>query len=372
MSEIIFQPGQIGTRQAPNRLVAQAMEINSATAGGGVSPLVLDRYQQLSRGQWGIVFSEAISITRDHLARSRCLVLNRDNLDGFKKLVEVFKKNDPEALFIFQITHSGRQSVSFSKKVKVYADDVREIPQLTENELDIIREQFLESAQLAHEAGADGIDLKSCHGYLGSELLRPLNSRADRYGGSPENRAFLATSVIRDIVNAYPNFIVGSRISAYEGIRGGCGTAGPDEIIEDFSDLQAVLSHFIKAGATFLNISAGIPAVTPKITRPMKKESFYRFNHYRYAKIFKSFFPKTAIIGSVYTAPDLEGVSAAIENVTKEYVDFVGFGRQNLADPLFAGKMRSAPEKIDFCTFCNKCSALLKKDQNVCCETYNQ
>jgi 2,4-dienoyl-CoA reductase-like NADH-dependent reductase (Old Yellow Enzyme family) len=367
MNDRLFQPFSFGDKKAPNRLVAQAMEINSASDRGAAGRRVIERYEKLARGRWGIVFSEAVSITRDHLARDKCLILSPDTLDSFKRLVDAVKAIDPDTLFLFQLTHSGRQSGDFSKKVKVYEDDETGIPVLTTQALDHTQALFIEAAALARDAGADGVDIKSCHGYLGGELLRPLNRRNDRYGGSAENRAFLASSVIRSVSSAFPGFITGSRISLFEGIRGGCGTGGPDEVIENLTDMQAVLTHFVNAGAAYLNVSGGIPPKTPDITRPTKKGQFYRFHQFRYAQQVKQFFPGTAVIGSAYTTGDLDAIRYAEENLEKGNTDFAGFGRQNLADPLFPEKLKKGRVPIDFCELCGGCSGLLRKNKNVYC-----
>ncbi len=361
---------QLADRSVPNRLVAQAMEVNSASPGGAVNQSVLNRYKELAEGKWGIVFLEATSITHDHLARSKGLVLNRKTLDGFKRLVETFKKANDSSLFLFQLTHSGRQSGPFSSKVKAYEDEHSDIPVLSESDLDRIREQFIEAVALSKEAGADGVDVKACHGYLGCELLRPLNQREDKYGGSAKNRAWLIASVIKEAVRQYPGLIVGSRISTYEGIRGGCGTSGPDEIIEDLSDMQAIVDSFIKSGAHYLNVSSGIPGQTSQLTRPNIGGHFYRSSHYRYASQFKKWFPDTAIIGSVYTMDTSKCLEVANENLEKGYTDFVGFGRQNLADALFPEKIMTRPEEVNYCSLCGKCSKLLRTDKNVYCQEH--
>ncbi len=371
MSKQVFESYKLAGRIVPNRMVAQAMEINCAEVGGAVGNTVLNRYKALAEGGWGIVFLEATSITDQHLARKHGLVLSPKNLDGFKRLVDEFKAVNESTLFMFQLTRSGRQSGEFSRKVKVYEDDQAEIPVLSEKDLDEVRNQFMGAVTLAKQAGADGVDIKACHGYLGGELLRPLNRRKDKYGGAARNRAFLASSIIKQAAEEFPDLIVGSRISAYEGIRGGCGTAGPAEILEDLEDMQKVTSFLVKAGADYLNISSGIPSLTPQITRPAKRGDFYRFSHYRYTKEFKKWFPGTVIIGSTYSTGDMESLAIADENLTKGYTDFVGYGRQNLADPYFPSKIRQGKEAVQFCLLCGKCSKLLKKDTSVFCANHH-
>ncbi len=370
MNECLMKPYSLGGRTVPNRFVAQAMEINSCTQKGGVNNRIVKRYENLARGEWGIVFLEATSITEKHLARDKGLVLGQKNLDGFKRLVDSFKSINEKSLFMFQLTHSGRQSGDFSRKVKVYEDNQSSIPVLTENELDEIREQFFNAVELSKAAGADGVDIKSCHGYLGGELLRPLNTREDRYGGDAKGRAYLVSSVMAAAIKEFPGLVVGSRVSLFEGIRGGCGTENPDEIIENLREMADVLAIFRDSGAHYFNISAGIPPVTPQITRPSQKGHFYRLNHFRYTKTIKDLFPDIAIIGSTYSTGEANCFALAEENLSKGYTDFTGFGRQNLADPLFPKKSIEAPDQIQYCKLCGKCSVLLKKNQNVFCGGY--
>jgi len=92
---------------------------------------------------------------------------------------------------------------------------------------------------MAHDCGADGIDLKLCHGYFCSQLLRPYNDRRWKYGGSWANRTrfvYEAYERIAAEVND-PEFIVGSKISVWEGIPGGMGTAAADSPVIDLTEI---------------------------------------------------------------------------------------------------------------------------------------
>lgn len=369
MQGILSTPHPLGTHTAPNRLAAQAMETNCAEAGA-VTPGIIGRYQRLAEGGWGIVFVEAVSITERHLARKRGLVITRDRLDGFKRLVESFRKANDRSLLLFQLSHAGRLSGPFSRAVRAYEDGPSDVPVLSEPELDEAVDACICAAGLAHEAGADGVDVKACHGYLGGELLRPANVRADRYGGQPGNRARYVTAAIREIKRLHPGFLAGSRVSLFEGIRGGCGTSGPGEVIEDLADMLDVVSAVVAAGADFINVSAGIPALTPGLTRPTTAGDVNLYHHFRYAKAVKERFKRCAVIGSAYSVGRELAPGYAAENIGKEYTDFAGFGRQNLADPQFPRKLFSGSDAIDSCTLCGGCSRLLKRQEAVFCTTY--
>ncbi len=374
-NELLKQPIDINNLTISNRLVAQAMEINSSGPDGAIGPDGFKRYKNLAEGGWGIVFVEAISVSSDYRAREKGLVISEKNLDSYKHLVEIFKKEAPTSRLLFQLTHSGRCSGEFSKKIKVYPnqnpDEKDEIPVATKNELESIQNAFLNAIALANQAGADGVDIKACHGYLGGEMLRPLNQRDDKYGGSVQNRARFLSTIIKKAVNHYPEMIIGTRLSLYEGIRGGCGTSHPNEVVEDLPDILNVIDYIVSAGTNYLNISAGIPTQTPEITRPLKGSFVPMYHHFRYTKMIKERYPGLAVIGSAYTLAQEKASLFAQENLEKDYVDLIGLGRQNLADPLYPKKLFTNPEPINYCQLCSGCSNLLKTQKRVKCIKYD-
>jgi 2,4-dienoyl-CoA reductase-like NADH-dependent reductase (Old Yellow Enzyme family) len=359
----------LGGRRIANRFVAQAMEMNCADPGGAISEQNIERYRRLARGRWGMVFVEAIAVAEEAVARPHGLLINRRNLDGLKKLVDVFKSAG-DSLLLFQITHAGREAANPSRRATVY-DDSTGIRHLAGAELERIRDQFTEAVALCREAGADGVDIKSCHGYLLCETLRPLNRRSDSFGGDLENRARLLTSILEKAQKENPQLILGTRLSLYEGIRGGCGTASPEEVIEDLHDILAAIDLIISAGAHFLNISAGIPSQTPHLTRPERPSLINMLHHFRYTRIVKDHHPDIAVIGSSYSAGGEESPCWAAENIERGYTDFAGFGRQSLADPHFPVKlMNNRP--VNYCTTCGGCSRLLRSQKEVYCVTYER
>ncbi len=366
--QFLLSPALFGGRPIRNRLAAQAMEINSADAGGAVSALVLARYASLAAGGWGIVVVEAVSVTADSLARTNGLVLNGRTIDGFKRLVELYKTANPDSLFIIQLSHAGRLAGKFSRPVGACGND--SVPRLSLAELDAIGSLHTEAVHLAAGAGFDGVEIKACHGYLGGELLRPMNDRPDAYGGSPENRARLISSAVAGAKAARPGFIAGVRVSLYEGLRGGCGTAGADDVIEELSDMRSVLGVIAGAGVDYINVSAGVPALTPHLTRPVAGNAFDLYHHFRYARTVKEWFPDTAVIGSAYSTGGESAATYAEENLAAGRTDFAGFGRQSLADPLFPRKLADRPNDIDYCTLCGGCSKLLKNQKPVRCTAY--
>ena len=370
--DTLFSTQTIGKRVAQNRFVAQPMEGNDGI-GGAVSPRAIRRYVKLAKGKWGIIVIEALSIDAQSLARKDQMVINREHLDGFKTLVSEMKKADPNSIILFQITHSGRKSgKAFSHPTAMYDPQEGE-HQLTTGELDEIQRKFVDAVLLAEEAGADGVDFKLCHGYLGCEMLRPANIRDDKWGGSFENRTRLLRESVAQIRArlTHDDFLLGSRISYYEGIRGGCGTTSADDAVEDLTEMDEVIRLMASLKLDYLNVSAGIPGLTSEITRPTNTSKWFYLHQFRYARRAKAIAGDMKIFGSAYTVLQEESMAAAEENLVRGDADFIGWGRQTLADPLFPSRVIGGKD-VDYCKLCSGCSKLMVKQEQVECIIFPQ
>jgi 2,4-dienoyl-CoA reductase-like NADH-dependent reductase (Old Yellow Enzyme family) len=255
-----------------------------------------------------------------------------------------------------------------------------------EEEIEAIGDSFVKAAIIARQVGADGIDFKHCHGYLCAEMLRPANIREGRFGGSFENRTRFFGETAEKIKKAVqdPSFLIGARYSVYEGMPGGFGTSGPREVMEDLHEPLSFARVMEEAGMDYVNVSAGIPSVTPEITRPTKNYPEGVYRHFGWAKMVKTTV-KIPVIGSGYSylrdgenglkEPDPSRKSFiywAEKNLEDGNVDLVGIGRQSLADPLFAKKILAGQvDRINFCTACGGCSTLLKLQRVVGCTVYD-
>ena len=376
MNSKLFEPGIIGDRTTQNRFVAQPIEGNSAVEGGKVSQPCLDKYAQLAKGGWGVIVVEAISVSTTALSCKNGLIMSRRNLDSFKRLVEAVKHANPDTVLLFQITHAGRKgNPSYCERLSICPGN-DEGRFLSIDEIQEIKDAFVSASLMAEEAGADGVDFKCCHGYFGAEIIRPENSRNDRWGGSWENRSRFFREGIADLQAQRRNqkFIIGSRISMYEGYRGGCGTTSPDSLIEDLSEMKQFLELMAQLKVDYVNVSAGIPGRTSEITRPVRGAELMYLNHLRYTRFAKDAFRTLGsgvqVIGSAYSVLKERAFPIAEEMLGKGYADYIGWGRQILSDPNTPVKLQRG-EPIDFCTACSGCSGLLIKGIESGCVVHN-
>lgn len=388
--ETLLNPIKIGNRVAQNRFFIQAMECNDEDESGNPSECTTERYKNLAKGEAGLISLEAISITRESRSRDNQLTIMPQNEKALTKFVKEVKEANPNTLFVFQLTHSGELSnPQFSRRVTVkplhgYGGDV-----LTEDEVDKIMDDFVLAAKIAHSAGADGIDMKLCHGYLGSQILRPYNDRKWKYGGSWENRSRFAFELYERISKEVndKNFLIGSKISAWEGFPGGFGTDGPDSPIIDLTEPISLIKGLEERGAQYFIQSAGSPSITISLTQVDKHIPYYAYLHQYFAKEFKkNLRPETVLIGSNFSPfrDGKNGLCAVTEEqssllhygaqcVDRGVVDMVGLGRQSFADPFLAKKLREGKEnEIKYCTLCDNCLELLIQQSKVGCATFDK
>jgi N-ethylmaleimide reductase len=87
---------------------------------------------------------------------------------------------------------------------------------MTDADIKLTIEEYVQAARNAVAAGFDGIELHSANGYLLEQFSRPhSNQRTDQYGGSIENRARFVLEVIEASSNAIGKDKVGIRLSPF-------------------------------------------------------------------------------------------------------------------------------------------------------------
>ena len=386
----LLNPVKIGSKMAANRFFMQAMECNDQDKDGNPSDKTLARYQKLAQGGAGLVSLEAVTVTRESRSRDNQLTILAPNEKPLANFVKKVKEVNPDMQFVFQLTHSGELShPEFSRRVTVkplygYGGDV-----LTEEEVDKIMDDFVLAAKIAHNAGADGIDMKMCHGYFGSQVLRPYNDRKWKYGGAWENRSRFAFDLFERIQKEVndKNFLIGSKISAWEGFPGGFGTEGPDSPIIDLTEPISLLQGLEERGAQYFIQSAGSPSITISLTQADKEHPYFAYLHQYFAKQLKTNLKKeTVLIGSNFSVfRDGKNKLCAVDpekSALLQYgaqcieggaMDMIGLGRQSYADPLIPKKLAEGNEAdINYCTACDNCLELLIQQSEVGCATFNK
>ncbi|MCA0374376.1 MAG: bifunctional salicylyl-CoA 5-hydroxylase/oxidoreductase [Gemmatimonadetes bacterium] len=130
--------------------------------------------------------------------------------------------------------------------------------EITVEEMQHLRDQFVDSTARAAAAGFDWLELHCAHGYLLSSFISPLtNQRTDAYGGALENRLRWPLEVFHAMRQVWPAHLPMSvRISAHDWVAGGITPA----------DAVDIARAFKAAGADLIDCSSGQVSKAERVT----------------------------------------------------------------------------------------------------------
>ena len=381
---------QIGEKTICNRVVLQPMEGCDCNTDGSPSELTVEKYKKTARSGAGLIWFEANAVCLEGRTNPRQMMLTEDNLPSFKNLLqemrEIAKKEcGISPIFILQLTHSGRQSIvpMIAYRHPIYEErrPVTDENIVTDEYLDTLSEKYAESARLAVEAGFDGVDVKSCHGYLFQELLSAF-TRDGRYGGSFENRIKLYLDCVRVVKKAIPDHILlTTRLSVSDMVPKPYGFGTTEENELDLTEPDMLIERLVSEGIQILNVTVGNPYYNPHVNRPYRKGGYEtpeaaqtglaRFEYIE--KHIKEKFPTLTVVGSglSYYRDDL--MEQSERQLRDGICDMVGYGRMWLAYPMFyRDYMKGAFDPKKCCLACSKCTELMRAKRVSGCAVFHE
>ena len=159
---MINEPIKIDRISFENRVVLQPMEGCDCNEDGSPSELTIAKYMKAARSCAGLVWFEANAVCPEGRTNPRQMMLTEDNLPQFKALLNEMRKTARDEcgmtqIFILQLTHSGRQSISpmIAYRNEVYEEKrpVTDENIVSDEYLDTLPKKYAESARLAIKAG---------------------------------------------------------------------------------------------------------------------------------------------------------------------------------------------------------------------------
>ncbi len=393
-TQALAKPIHIRNTTLTNRLGIAPMEGADSLPDGSPSEYTKRRYIRQAKGGSAIIWFEAISIVQEGRSSRTQLLLTKENLDNYKAFLQEIKEEGMKAngfapYLIMQANHSGRYSNPDNQPAPRIAYRHPELEQyraaddsciVTDEYLKGLEEKFGKAAKLAKEAGFDGVDVKSCHGYLLAELTSAYN-RPGLYGGSYENRTrLLKNSIMEAKQHEDSSFMVTARLGIYDGYPYplGFGVSKDSGTAPDFSEpIRLVRELHEEYGLDMVNLTMGNPYATTHVTRPYDAGKYVPEEH-----------PLTGIhrmingIGAVKRAVPGMVVYASAPTYMRQYGDLYAagaveeglcdgmlFGRMAFADPDFANQIlkegRINPRKV--CMTCGKCGDLIRAHKPTGC-----
>jgi 2,4-dienoyl-CoA reductase (NADPH2) len=245
------------------------------------------------------------------------------------------------AKILLQILHAGRYAkVAQPVGASAIPSPInRRAPRaLAEVEIEATIDDFVRCAELAAEAGFDGVEIMGSEGYLLNQFaVTRTNDRTDRWGGSVANRHRLATEIVRRTRERLgPELLLMYRLSAIDLVEGG---APPDEIAQLARAIEA-------AGADILNTGIGWhEARIPTIAYGVPRAAF----RFAAARVQRAVSVPVVASNRINTPEVAESILASGDAA------LVSMARPFLADPDFVRKASEGrADQINTCIACNQ------------------
>jgi N-ethylmaleimide reductase len=325
MKEVkLLTPGKIENLNLQNRVVMAPMT-RCRAIGNVPNELIASYYEQRSGA--GLIITEGTSPSPNGLGYARIPGLfSKEQVDGWKKTTTAVHKGG--AKIFVQFMHSGRIShqlnmpegtqilapsaVKAAGQMWTDAQQMQDFPipkAMSAEELTMTKNEFVNAAKNAIEAGFDGVELHAANGYLLEQFLSPVsNIRTDNYGGSVINRSRFVLEVVAAVAEAIGKEKTGIRVSPY-------GVASDMPIYPQIDATYNYLSEQLnELGIAYIHIvdhsAMGAPVV------PLETKEMIRKN-----------FKNTIILSGGY---DMERAEADLESGLG---DLVAFGRPFINNP---------------------------------------
>lgn len=325
----MFAPLTLRGVTLANRVVVSPMCMYSAKEGT-LTDFHLVHYGARAQGGAGLVICEMTDVTAQGRITEGCAGMYLpEHADAWRRVVD-FVHGHTAAKVGIQLGHAGRKA---STKVPWEGGDTlgdagweaiapSAIPYVAHwpapramdrEDMDRVRDAFVNATRMADAAGFDLVELHCAHGYLLASFLSPLtNRREDEYGGDIAGRARFPLEVFDAMRAAWPaHKPMSVRVSATDW--------HPDGITDD--DIVAFASMLKGRGCDVIDVSTGM-------TVPDQKPLYGRMFQTPWSELIRNEVGiPTMTVGAITTADQVNTI------VASGRADLCVLARPHLADP---------------------------------------
>ena len=228
-ADTLFTPVRLGNLTLKNRMVMAPMTRNRAAEGNIPQAMNVEYYRQ--RAGAGLIICEASQVSPEGVGYPGTPgIYDDEQTAGWKKVTDAV--HDEGGYIYMQLWYCGRIShpdLLPDKQTPVAPSAITpegeaitfegmkafvEPRALETNEIQDIVAQYKNAAQMAKQAGFDGVEIHAANGYLLDQFLRDgSNQRTDEYGGNEENRMRFLNQVIDAVLEVWESNNVGIRLT---------------------------------------------------------------------------------------------------------------------------------------------------------------
>jgi 2,4-dienoyl-CoA reductase (NADPH2) len=247
--------------------------------------------------------------------------------------------HDAGGKILLQVLHAGRYAYHpFSVSASSIKAPINPFRPRALRDVDGTIDDFGRCAELAREAGYDGVEIMGSEGYLLNQFLAPrTNKRADAWGGTPEKRRRMPVEIVRRTRAAVgDDFIICYRMSMADYVEDG----------QSWDEIVALATEVEGAGATIINSGFGWhEARVPTIVTSVPNSAFVDISN-----------AVAEHVSIPVVASNRINMPQAAEQILADgNVQLISMARPLLSDPDWVLKAQAdTADEINTCIACNQ------------------
>lgn len=346
----LFTPFISGSLTVPNRFVVPAMQRHWCK-DGTPQPRMADYYRRRVAGGFGLIIGESAAV--DHPSSTQQATAAHvfgDAMAGWKRCIDAV--HEAGGKMFLQLWHEGAvrkehaggrcpDAPSISPSGLVRRGVANGIA-ASAADLKALRDAFVAGAVAAQDAGADGVELHACHGYLLDLFLwEETNGRTDGRGGPRiEDRTSFPAEIVSGIrARVGSDYPISFRFSQWKEVDFEAHiVSGPDE-------LGSMLRMLVDAGVDIFHPSTrrlhepawvGSDLSLAGWTRQLSGKPTIAVG-----SVGLSTDLMTNLFGSVANPTGKAGLGEVIRRFANGEFDLVAIGRASIGEPAWANKVRA-------------------------------
>jgi 2,4-dienoyl-CoA reductase-like NADH-dependent reductase (Old Yellow Enzyme family) len=393
MTHAIFEHTSLAGIKLKNRIIRSATHEGMADEKGFPTEKLKKLYIRLAKGGVGAIITGYAAIQADGKSSAFAMTMidNDDSIPAYREITNAVHEYDTP--IIMQIAHCGRQTRSKSTGLRTVAPSAirdafynEDMPkELSEDEINEIIDNFVSAIIRTRQAGFDGVQLHSAHGYLLSEFLSShSNRRKDSWGGSTENKYRIIDEIFKKAKEQVGDYPILVKMNAHDGRNNGMK-------IEEAVRIAQMLE---KSGCAAIEVSCGVfedglytmrgeklpadaamkytfkyknlPGLVKTIAKPILKtfmkqpKPLLKYNLDAAIQIKKNVNIPVIVVGGINNMDDINYI------IKRSNIDFVSMSRPFIIEPDIVSKFNKGTQTKSKCIMCNYCLIIAEEKPLKC------
>ncbi|UXZ54986.1 NADPH-dependent 2,4-dienoyl-CoA reductase [Halomonas sp. 7T] len=335
----LFRPLTLGHLTLPNRVLMGSMHTNLEEAPNGFERLAAF-YAERARAGVSLIVTGGIAPNAEGAVFQGANALTEESqLPEHRQVVDAV--HEAGGHLCMQILHAGRYAYS----PELVAPSAIQAPinpftprALSSDEVEQQIADYVRCAQLARQAGYDGVEVMGSEGYLINQFIcQRTNQRDDEWGGSFEQRIRFPVEIVKRIRAAVgERFLLIFRLSMIDLVEEGSTW---EEVVQLGQAIEAADADVINTGIGWHE--ARVPTIVTSVPRAAFTEVTKRI--------------KAALSIPLITTNRINMPEVAERVLAEGHADMVSMARPFLADPAWVRKAEAGlAEEINTCIACNQ------------------